>query len=55
MSNIQAFWGEHNIYDVMVWPTLSPNLNIIECVQDYIQAQKDLRKPTSIEDLWLII
>jgi len=33
----------------------SPDLNIIECVWDYVKRQKDVRKPTSTEDLWLVL
>lgn len=34
----------------MIWPTQSPDLNMIKCVRDYTERQKDVRKPTSIED-----
>ena len=39
----------------MAWPPQSPDLNIIESVWDNMKRQKDLRKPTSTEDLWLVI
>ena len=35
----------------MVRPPQSPDPNIIESVWDYMKRQKDLRKPTSTEDL----
>ena len=43
------------VLEVMVWPPQSPDLNIIESVWDYMKRQKDLRKPTSTEDLWLVL
>ena len=39
----------------MIWPPQSSDLNIIKSVRDYIKRQKDLRKPTSTEDLWLVL
>ncbi|MEQ2292494.1 hypothetical protein AMECASPLE_023663 [Ameca splendens] len=38
----------------MAWPLQSPNLNIIECVLDYMKRQKNLRKPKST-DLQLVL
>ncbi|MEQ2160387.1 hypothetical protein GOODEAATRI_033293 [Goodea atripinnis] len=32
----------------------SPDLNIMECVWDYMK-KRDVRKPTSTEDLWLVL
>lgn len=32
-------------------PPRSPDLNIFQCVEDYMKTQKDLRKPTSTDDL----
>lgn len=39
----------------MVWPSQSPDLNIIDSVWDYMKRPKDLRKPTSTDDLWLVL
>ena len=46
---------EQEVLEVMVWPPQSPDLNIIESVWDYMKRQKDLRKPTSTEHLWLVL
>lgn len=46
---------EQEVLEVMVWPPQSPDLNIIESVWDFMKRQKDLRKPTSTEDLWLVL
>ncbi|KAK1794182.1 hypothetical protein P4O66_011080 [Electrophorus voltai] len=43
---------KQEILEVMVWPPQSPDLNIIQSVWDYMRRQKDLRKPTSTEDLF---
>ena len=32
-------------------PPQSPDLNIMECIWDYMKRHKDFRKPTSTEDL----
>ncbi|XP_051789511.1 thiamin pyrophosphokinase 2 isoform X2 [Erpetoichthys calabaricus] len=45
---------EQEVLEVMVWPPQSPDLNIIKCVWDYMKRQKDVRKRTSTEDLWLV-
>lgn len=46
---------EQEVLAVKVWPPQSPDLNIIESVWDYMRRRRDLRKPTSTEDLWLVL
>ena len=46
---------EQEVLEVMAWPPQSPDLSIIECVLGNMKRQKDLRKPTSTEDLWLVL
>ena len=46
---------EQKVLEVMGWPPQSPDLNILESVWDYMKRQKDLRKPTSTEHLWLVL
>ena len=46
---------EQEVLEVMAWPPQSPDLSIIESVWDNMKRQKDLRKPTSTEDLWLLL
>lgn len=43
------------VLEVMAQPPQSPDLDIIECVWDDMKRQKDVRKPTSTEDLWLVL
>ncbi|XP_063336344.1 G-protein coupled receptor-associated protein LMBRD2B-like [Pelmatolapia mariae] len=44
---------EQEVLEVMVRPPQSSDLNIIECVWDYMKRQKGLRKPVSTENLCL--
>ncbi|XP_063334838.1 G-protein coupled receptor-associated protein LMBRD2-like isoform X2 [Pelmatolapia mariae] len=46
---------EQEVLEVMVRPPQSSDLNIIECVWDYMKRQKGLRKPVSTENLWLVL
>ena len=46
---------DQEVLEVVAWPPQSPDLSIIESVWDNMKRQKDLRKPTSIEDLWLVL
>ena len=41
------------VLEVMVWPPQILDFNITKSVWDYMQT--DLRKPTSTEDLWLVL
>ncbi|XP_073516540.1 N-acetyllactosaminide beta-1,3-N-acetylglucosaminyltransferase 3-like isoform X1 [Phyllobates terribilis] len=42
-------------WKVMIWPTNSPDLNMIKFVWNYMKRQKDLYRPASTEDLLLIL
>lgn len=53
MKYLQRKEGERYL-EVMVGLPQSPDLSIIES-RGYMKRQKDLRKPTSTEDLWLVL
>ena len=46
---------EQEVLEVMAWPPQSPDLSIIQSVWDNMKRRKDLRKPRSTEDLWLVL
>ena len=45
----------YGILAVLDWPLQSPDLNIVECVWDYLDREKNKRKPKSAAELWQVL